>query len=122
MPADVIAGRMNGQYENGLGRRWHDPHHLKFFGDGTVNFPYPSDGQWFMTQHRRWGLLKSEPDYAAVATAVNRVALYREAAAQLGVPLPASPLRTATLFDGVVWDARRPADYAARQISPTTNT
>lgn len=113
-PADVIAGRMTGQYDNGLGKRWHDPRHLKFFGDGTVNFPYLSDGIWFLTQHRRWGLLKSDPDYAGIASAVNRVDLYSEAAAALGIPVPASAFRKATLFDGVTWDGSRPAEYATR--------
>ncbi len=34
-----------------------------------------------MTQHRRWGLLKSDPDYLAVAKKVNRIDIYKEAAA-----------------------------------------
>ena len=24
---------------------------MKFFNDGLVNFPYLSDGMWFLTQH-----------------------------------------------------------------------
>ena len=40
---------------------------MKFYNDGYVNFPFLSDGMWFLTQHKRWGLLKEDPDYLAVA-------------------------------------------------------
>jgi nitrate/nitrite transport system substrate-binding protein len=60
---DAIDQRIMGRYQNGLGKTWDDPNHMKFYNDGAVNFPYLSDGMWFMTQHRRWGLLKDDPDY-----------------------------------------------------------
>jgi len=86
---------------------------MKFYNDGAVNFPYLSDGMWFMTQHRRWGLLKEDPDYLAVATAVNQIALYRQAAELTGTPLPSSAMRSSTLMDGKLWDGSNPAAYAA---------
>ena len=55
---------------------------MKFYNDGYVTFPYLSDGMWFMTQHRRWGLLKEDPDYLAVAKKVNRIDIYKQAAAR----------------------------------------
>ena len=64
---DVINQRILGRYQNGLGKTWDDPNHMKFFNDGAVTFPYLSDGMWFLTQHRRWGLLKTDPDYLGVA-------------------------------------------------------
>jgi nitrate/nitrite transport system substrate-binding protein len=111
--ADAINQRILGRYQNGLGKTWDDPNYMKFYNDGTVNFPYLSDGMWFMTQHRRWGLLKSDPDYLAVASSVNQVALYREAAAMAKADVPKSPMRSAKLIDGVVWDGKNPAAYAA---------
>ena len=54
---EVIVGRMLGRYENGLGRSWDDKNHMKFFNEGAVNFPYLSDGMWFMTQHKRLSLI-----------------------------------------------------------------
>jgi nitrate/nitrite transport system substrate-binding protein len=68
---------------------------------------------WFMTQHRRWGLLKDDPDYLAVAKAVNQIDLYKEAAAMTKTPVPKDPLRTSKLFDGAVWDGKNPKAYAA---------
>jgi len=85
---------------------------MKFYNDGAVNFPYYSDGMWFLTQHRRWGLLKSDPDYVAVAKQINQVALYKEAAAQVKVAVPKQPMRTSKLMDGVVWDGKDPKKYA----------
>jgi nitrate/nitrite transport system substrate-binding protein len=110
---DVIVARMLGHYEDGLGRKWDDNNFMKFFDDGRVNYPYLSDGMWFLTQHRRWGLLKEDPDYLEVAEAVNRLDIYKQAAVQVGVGLPTSDLRSSKLLDGVVWDGRDPKAYAA---------
>lgn len=112
-PEDVIGGRFVGDYDNGIGKKWKDPNYMKFYGDGAVNFPYLSDGMWFLTQHKRWGLLKSDPDYLGVATKVNQIKLYSEAASQLGISVPKDPMRTSKLIDGVVWDGKNPAAYAA---------
>ncbi|UMU24146.1 ABC transporter substrate-binding protein [Herbaspirillum seropedicae] len=109
---DVIDQRILGRYQNGLGKTWDDPNYMKFYEDGQVNFPFLSDGMWFMTQHRRWGLLKSDPDYLAVAKAVNQIDLYKQAAAMTGTPLPKDSMRSSRLMDGVVWDGKNPAAYA----------
>jgi nitrate/nitrite transport system substrate-binding protein len=109
----TIASRLQGRYEDGLGRQWRDPDPLRFHADGDANFPYLSDGMWFLTQHRRWGLLREEPDYHAVASRVNRVGLYREAAVLAGVPAPSGLLRSSVLMDGKVWNGQDPQTYAA---------
>ena len=109
---DAINQRILGRYQNGLGKTWDDPTHMKFFNDGAVNFPYLSDGMWFLTQHKRWGLLKAHPDYLAVARQINRIDLYQQAASQLKVSVPKDVLRTSKLIDGVVWDGKNPAQYA----------
>ncbi len=110
---DVIDQRIMGRYQNGLGKTWDDPNYMKFYNDGAVNFPYLSDGMWFMTQHRRWGLLKEDPDYLAVAKAVNQIDLYKEAAAMTKTSIPKDPMRTSKLMDGTVWDGKNPKAYAA---------
>jgi len=111
--ADAIAPRLLGdgvgaRSPRGLGAQ----HPMSFFDDGAVNYPYLSDGLWFMTQLKRWGLLAAHPDYAAVAARVQRLALYRDAAFSIGVAVPSSPMRTSRLIDGVVWDGSDPAGYA----------
>ena len=109
---DAINQRILGRYQNGLGKTWDDPNHMKFYNDGAVNYPYLSDGMWFMTQHKRWGLLKDHPDYLAVAKQVNRIDIYKQAAAATGTPLPKSDLRTHKMIDGTVWDGKDPKKYA----------
>ena len=109
---EVIVARMLGRYDNGIGKVWDDKDHMKFYNDGHVPFPYLSDGMWFMTQHRRWGLLKEEPDYLAVAKKVNRLDVYRDAAAMAKASVPKSEMRSSKLIDGVVWDGRDPKKYA----------
>lgn len=111
-PEDVIGGRFMGDYDNGAGKTWKDKHPMMFHQAGSVNFPYLSDGMWFLTQHKRWGLLLEHPDYLAVAKEIQQIDLYKEAASQLKVSVPADPLRSSTLIDGKVWDGKDPSAYA----------
>jgi nitrate/nitrite transport system substrate-binding protein len=109
---DAINQRILGRYTNGLGKNWDDPNFMKFYNGGATTFPYLSDGMWFLTQHKRWGLLKEHPDYLKVATEINRIDIYKQAAAATQTPLPASPMRSSKLIDGVVWDGKEPKKYA----------
>ena len=109
---DAINQRILGRYQNGLGKTWDDPNHMKFYNDGVVTFPYLSDGMWFLTQHKRWGLLKEHPDYLAVATQVNQIELYKQGASAAKASVPKDPMRASKLIDGVAWDGKDPAKYA----------
>ncbi|MEB0272681.1 CmpA/NrtA family ABC transporter substrate-binding protein, partial [Pseudomonas sp. 5B4] len=111
-PVDCIEPRLMGDYADGLGNRWHDLHAVRFHGAGEVNMPYLSDGMWFMTQFRRWGLLREDPDYLGIATQVQQLKLYSEAAATVGVAVPESAMRSSQLIDGKVWDGSDPTAYA----------
>ncbi|MBN6772424.1 ABC transporter substrate-binding protein [Pseudomonas granadensis] len=111
-PVACIEPRFLGEYADGLGKRWQDPHALRFHGHGEVNLPYLSDGMWFMTQFRRWGLLRSDPDYLAVARQVQQLQLYRDAATAVGVAAWGTDMRSSQLLDGKVWDGSDPAGYA----------
>lgn len=110
-PLACIEPRLLGDYADGLGNRWQDPHALRFHNHGAANQPYLSDGMWFMTQFRRWGLLREDPDYLAVARQVQQVQLYREAASALGIAT-GPDMRSSQLIDGKVWDGTQPAAYA----------
>ena len=112
-PKDVIGGRFVGDYDNGAGKKYKDPNYMKFYNDGAVNYPYLSDGMWFLTQHKRWGMLKTDPDYLAVAKQINQIELYSQAAGQVGASVPKTPMRSSKLMDGMVWDGSNPVAYAA---------
>ena len=109
---DVINQRILGRYQNGLGKTWDDPNYMKFYSDGAVSFPYLSDGMWFLTQQKRWGLLKGEVDYLGTAKAINQIAIYKDAATMIKASVPKDPMRTSKLLDGVVWDGKNPKAYA----------
>jgi nitrate/nitrite transport system substrate-binding protein len=109
---DAINQRILGRYQNGLGKTWDDPNYMKFYNDGAVNFPYLSDGMWFLTQQKRWGLLKDHPDYLAVAKQINQIDVYKQAATATKTPVPKDAMRTSKLMDGVVWDGKDPKKYA----------
>jgi nitrate/nitrite transport system substrate-binding protein len=111
-PVEVIDQRLEGNYDNGIGKQWKDPDYMKFYNDGLVNFPFLSDGMWFLTQHRRWGLLKEDPDYLAVAQKINQIEIFKQAATVTRTPVPKEPFRTSKLIDGVVWDGKNPKAYA----------
>ncbi|MDR5739698.1 MULTISPECIES: CmpA/NrtA family ABC transporter substrate-binding protein [unclassified Caballeronia] len=83
---------------------------LRFFDGGAVNYPRASDGLWFITQYRRWGMLAGDGDDTAVAAAVNQTALYAQAAQEAGVALPAAT-RKSTFCDGRVWDGSAAKAY-----------
>ncbi|SDV00476.1 CmpA/NrtA family ABC transporter substrate-binding protein [Pseudomonas mucidolens] len=111
-PLECIAPRLLGDYHDGLGNHWQDAHALRFHGNGQVNVPYLSDGMWFMTQFRRWGLLREDPDYFAVARQVQRLDIYRQAAGAVGIAAHDQEMRSNQLIDGKVWDGSDPAGYA----------
>ncbi|CAB3750421.1 CmpA/NrtA family ABC transporter substrate-binding protein [Paraburkholderia solisilvae] len=105
VPADMIAPRLQGE-----------PVHatrlpVRFFAGGHVNYPRPDDGVWFLTQYQRWGMIDRRDDYAAMAAQINQTALYREAAHNVGVPVPDNRA-SQVLIDGRVWDGTDPVGYA----------
>ncbi len=109
---DAVNQRILGRYQNGLGKTWDDPNSMKFYNEGLVNFPYLSDGMWFLTQHKRWGILKEHPDYLKVAQEINQIGIYKDAATASKTAVPKDSMRTSKLFDGVVWDGKDPKKYA----------
>jgi nitrate/nitrite transport system substrate-binding protein len=109
---DAINQRILGRYQNGMGKNWDDANCMKFYNDGAVTFPWLSDGMWFLTQHKRWGLVKTHPDYLAVAKQINRIDIYKQAATAAKVPVPKEVMRSSKLMDGTVWDGKDPVKYA----------
>lgn len=77
---------------------------LLFFDEGKVNYPYLSDGLWFLQQYRRWGMWQGSDDVAnCVVAAVNQTALYSEATAACDLKLPLISVRHSLLMDGCHW-------------------
>jgi nitrate/nitrite transport system substrate-binding protein len=111
-PKDVILGRLQGKYDYGDGRPVEqDPDYMTFY-DRNTNFPLKSHGIWWVSQFRRWGMVKGTPDYAGIVAKVHRPDIYREVAKEMGLSVPASDMKTETLFDGKTFDPAKPEEYA----------
>jgi nitrate/nitrite transport system substrate-binding protein len=109
---EIILGRMLGDYDYGDGRKEKDKYYMTFF-DRQTNFPMKSHGTWWLTQFRRWGMVKEPPDYKGLVDRVHRPDLFREVAKQMGVETPREDGRKETFFDGGTFDpAGDPEKYA----------
>ena len=103
---------MLGDYEYGDGRKEKDKFYMTFF-DRQTNFPMKSHGTWWLTQFRRWGMVKEPPDYKGLVDRVHRPDIFREVAKQMGVETPREDARKETFFDGNAFDpAGDPEKYA----------
>ena len=109
---EVILGRMLGQYDYGDGRpAEQDKYYMTFF-DRHTNFPWKSHGIWWLTQFRRWGMVKEGVDYTGLANRVHRPDIYREVAKEMSLDVPQEDMRQETLFDGITFDPAQPEEYA----------
>jgi nitrate/nitrite transport system substrate-binding protein len=100
---EIILGRMLGDYDYGDGRKEKDKYYMTFF-DRQTTFPMKSHGTWWLTQFRRWGMVKEAPDYKAIVDRVHRPDIYREVAKEMGIETPRGDAQKETFFDGGVFD------------------
>jgi nitrate/nitrite transport system substrate-binding protein len=110
-PPEIILGRLQGHYDYGDGRKTEDPNYM-IFSSRNCNYPQPKYSTWWLSQFRRWGMLPTAPDYAAVAKKVMRGDIYEEAMKELGVTHAGMNNDPETLFDGVKFDPTDPEGYA----------
>jgi two-component system, oxyanion-binding sensor len=90
LPAAIIMTSLPGARGRSGGRL--DADVSVFFGN-AANFPWRSHAQWFLAQMRRWGYLGDDADVDAAA-AIFRPDLYAQAAASLGLAVPAALVKT----------------------------
>ena len=115
---ETIVGRLMGKYVLTPGATEIDvPDFMRYFADHT-NVPYYSHAMWFMSQHRRWGMLADKPDYIAEARQIMRQDLFTEGAKMADVALPGQMESRGkeTLFDGTVYDPADPEAYAQQFV------
>jgi nitrate/nitrite transport system substrate-binding protein len=108
---ESIIERLQGKYNYGDGRVEQDPNYMIFSSRGA-NYPHQIYAKWWLTQFRRWGMVKDAPDYAGVAKRVLRSDIYLDAMKELGVATTIAEEQKITLFDGV-FDGKDPEKYAA---------
>ena len=110
-PKEIILGRLLGDIDYGDGRKEKDKLYMTFF-DRHTNFPLKSHGVWWLTQFRRWGMVKEAPDYKGIVDRVHRPDIFREVAKDLGVETPREDMKKETFFDGITFDPADPEKYA----------
>lgn len=114
-PFNDIVERMKGNFDYGTGRVVENsPHQMRYWKD-FASYPFKSHDKWFLTEDIRWGYLPADLDMDALVDRVNREDLWRQAAADLGVPAEQIPTSTSrgieTFFDGKVFDPENPKAY-----------
>ena len=110
-PPAVILQRLLGAYDYGDGRKEQDKFYMTF-SDRDCNYPQPAFGKWWLTQFRRWGMVKGAPDYQGIAKRVMRPDLYMDAMKEMGVTKKVTEVQKFALWDGLAFDAADPEKYA----------
>ena len=110
-PPEIILQRLLGNYEYGDGRKEQDKFYMTF-SDRGCNYPQRAFAVWWLTQFRRWGMVKQAPDYQAVANRVLRPDIYMEAMKEIDVMPNVAEIQKFALFDGITFDAKDPEKYA----------
>lgn len=109
-PPDIILSRLQGMYDYGDGRTEQDPSYM-IFSNRECNYPQKTFGYWWLSQFRRWGMVKGTPDYKGIVSKVMRQDIYLEAMKEIGVTPKVQDLLKVNLFDGV-FDPNDPEQYA----------
>jgi len=105
-----IEGRMRGDYDYGTGQKETDPFAM-IFSNRNCNYPSKAYAKWFLSQYRRWGLVKGTPDYEGIASKVMRGDIYAEAMKEIGVAVKANDSEGFKLMDST-FDPADPEKYA----------
>jgi nitrate/nitrite transport system substrate-binding protein len=113
-PADVIEGRLMGDYNLGCnqGVEVYDKDYMLFYKGGTVNYPRKSYAIWAMAQYVRFGYLKEEPNYQAIADKLILQDLYEEVAKSMKIKIPTDDMKPFSLtMDKTVFNPANPSAY-----------
>lgn len=114
--AKTILGRLQGHYDYGDGRTKEDPNYM-IFSSRNCNYPQYKYVKWFLSQYRRWGLVKGTPDYEGIAKQVMRPDIYEEAMKEVGYAHGGANNDKETLFDGVTFDPSGDLDAYAKSFA-----
>jgi len=108
-PELVVRQVLTGTFADGLGHVQRVPDRVDF-----EPLPWYSMAVWMMTQMKRWGYVKGEVDYQALAEKVFLMTDARNAMRQIGEPIPAAAnaggYKPITVM-GHNFDSSRPGDY-----------
>ena len=96
---------MTGTFADGLGTVKKDANRVDF-----DPFPYESFAVWILTQMKRWGQIKGDVDYAAVAKQVFLATDTTKLMKEVGLTPPAATTKSFSVM-GKTFDPTKPAEY-----------
>ena len=105
-PVPVIEQVLTGRFADGLGNIKDVPDRIDF-----DPFPWHSMGVWILTQMKRWGYVKGDIDYKAIAEQVYLTADCGKIMKDLGMPVPDATYKSYTIM-GKVFDPNQADAYA----------
>ena len=106
-PVTVVEQVLTGTFADGLGNVRKVPDRIDF-----DPFPWHSFAVWILTQMKRWGQLKGEVDYQAVAREVFLATDAAKLMAESGLTPPKSTYKSFSVM-GKAFDPMKPREYVA---------
>ena len=106
-PVTVLEQVLTGTYADGLGGVKTDAKRVDF-----DPFPWQSFAVWMLTQMRRWGQVKGDVDYKAVAEQVYLATDTKKVMAEMGLTPPQASYKSFSVM-GKTFDPEKPDDYLA---------
>jgi nitrate/nitrite transport system substrate-binding protein len=109
--ASSIEGRLAGNYQlgAGLGAKSFKDDDMVFYRNGEVNAPRSAHAIWFLAQYQRLGMLKTAPDYEALADAILLRDLYAKVAKAEKIAVPDDDMAPFTVkLDKATFDPAKP--------------
>lgn len=104
-PVTVLEQVLTGTYADGLGEVKKDPNRVTF-----DPFPWESFAVWMLTQMKRWGQVKGEVDYQAIAKQVFLATDAAKLMKQAGFEPPAATTKTFVVM-GKTFDPAKHEEY-----------
>jgi nitrate/nitrite transport system substrate-binding protein len=104
-PVTVVEQVLTGTFADGLGTVRRVPDRIDF-----DPFPWESFAVWIMTQMKRWGQIKGDVDYAAVAKQVFLATDTTRLMKEVGLTPPATTSKSFSVM-GKTFDPTKPEDY-----------
>jgi nitrate/nitrite transport system substrate-binding protein len=104
-PETVLEQILTGTYADGLGNVKRDPNRIDF-----DPFPWQSFAIWILTQMKRWGQIKGDVDYKAVAEQVYLATDTAKLMKEVGLEPPSTSSKKFKVM-GKEFDPAKPDDY-----------
>jgi nitrate/nitrite transport system substrate-binding protein len=106
-PETVLEQILTGTYADGLGQVKRDPNRVNF-----DPIPWDSFAIWILTQMKRWGQLKGDVDYKAVADQIYLATDAKKMMREMGIAVPEATTKTFSVM-GKAFDPTKPNEYIA---------